>query len=89
MILPTKGIRSDRALLTVGADILSVLRPGPLTLNQCWSRVRDKRANRGLHSPLPFWWFALALDCLYATDLITLVGDVVAARGSSAEATER
>lgn len=65
MILPSKSIREDQALLTVGAQILRQL-DTPATVNALWDRVTSFRTEENESSALPFWWFALALDMLYA-----------------------
>ncbi|GII62329.1 hypothetical protein Ssi03_37380 [Sphaerisporangium siamense] len=65
MLLPSKAIPTDQALLAVGAQILIQLeRPG--TVSVVWDRVLEWRSARGMRSALPFWWFSLALDVLYA-----------------------
>lgn len=71
MILPSKSIREDLALLTVGAQILDQL-DAPATVNALWDRVISLRAYRNAPSSLPFWWFALALDLLYSMDAVVL-----------------
>jgi hypothetical protein len=42
MILPGKHLRQDRALLTVGAEILIHL-DEPRTVSELWERVRQAR----------------------------------------------
>ncbi len=42
MILPTKGIQADRALLAVGADILRLL-DEPKTVSRLWDEMRAYR----------------------------------------------
>ncbi len=69
MILPSKSIGQDLALLTIGAQILDQL-DAPATVNALWDRVTSLRADRSAPSNLPFWWFALALDLLYSVDAI-------------------
>jgi hypothetical protein len=64
MILPSKSISEDQALLTIGAQILDQL-DAPATVNALWNRVTSLREDRNAPS-LPFWWFALALDLLYS-----------------------
>ncbi len=61
MILPTKGVGSDRALLSVGAGILRDLGE-PKTVSHLWADVR-KQNERSLQ--ISFDWFVLALDLLY------------------------
>jgi hypothetical protein len=74
MILPGKHIRQDRALISVGGDILSVLRDEE-TVSDVWDKVRSLRAERENASPLPFDWFILALSLLYAMSAIEMHGD--------------
>jgi hypothetical protein len=76
VILPTKGIAPQRSLLAVGAQTMQIL-DGPLTVSQAWQRVRTWRAQNGHAAPIPFWWFALALDTLYALGLITVEQDLL------------
>lgn len=76
MILPGKHILPDRALITVGADVLSVIGTGA-SVSEIWRRVRELRATRKDASPLPFDWFVLALTLLYAISAVTLADDVV------------
>jgi hypothetical protein len=64
MILPGKHLRQDRALISVGGDILTVLN-APMTVSAVWQKVQTLRASRERASPLPFDWFVLALTLLY------------------------
>lgn len=72
MILPGKHLGPDRALLSVGGDILSVL-TGPTDISEIWDRVVSARASRRDASPLPFDWFVLAMSLLYAMRAVDLV----------------
>lgn len=47
MLLPTKGVSSDRALMTIGAEILDELRD-PLSVSALWGRftVRERSSSR-------------------------------------------
>jgi hypothetical protein len=71
MILPSKSIAQDLALLTVGAQILQQLH-NPATVNATWDRVTSMRVSQNASSALPFWWFALALDLLFSVGAIDL-----------------
>jgi hypothetical protein len=62
MILPTKGIPPDRALLTVGGEILRRL-DEPKTVSRVWDELR--RVRTPLAPRLTFDWFILALDLLW------------------------
>lgn len=77
MITPSKSIREDLALLTIGAQILEKLE-APATVNALWDRVTELRSQRSSPSALPFWWFALALDLLYAIGAVEIINGEVA-----------
>ncbi|PWE50757.1 hypothetical protein DEM26_07630 [Thioclava sp. NG1] len=64
MILPTKHIRPERALLTIGADILSALRR-PMTVSRVWDELRRQRGEATEPAPITYDWFVLALDLLF------------------------
>lgn len=64
MILPTKHIRPDRALLTVGGNLLGCLRE-PMTVSRLWDETRSRRGKRAESAPINYDWFILALDLLY------------------------
>lgn len=74
VLLPTKGVVADRALLAVGAEILELLRE-PNSVSSTWDRLRAARAATGSESAITFDWFALALACLYAVGVIVLTSD--------------
>jgi hypothetical protein len=62
MILPTKGLAADRALLSVGAELLRRL-DRPKTVSRLWEQVSQRQ--RGLLETIPYDWFLLSLDLLY------------------------
>lgn len=64
MILPTKHIRPDRALLAVGSDVLGCLRE-PMTVSRLWDEIRTRRGDRAEAAPINYDWFVLALDLLF------------------------
>ncbi|WP_405053598.1 ABC-three component system middle component 6 [Sphingobium sp. WCS2017Hpa-17] len=82
MILPTKNLQPDRALLTIGGEILAVL-DHQSTVTSVWESVRSRRATRENASPLPFDWFVLALSLLYAIQAIDLDGDLLSKRSAA------
>ncbi|MEV0453825.1 ABC-three component system middle component 6 [Catellatospora methionotrophica] len=88
MIVPTKGIAPQRSLLAVGAQILQTL-DRPLTVSQAWSTLRQWRRQHGHNAPVPFWWFVLALDTLYALGVVDLREDTLVARRPDAAAPGR
>ena len=71
MILPTKRIPQDRALLAIGADILSIVEQ-PQTVSKVWDELRKLRLSRINGHSLSFDWFTLALCMLYAINALTL-----------------
>ena len=80
MIAPTKGIAPQRALLTVGAQILIATDRRTVTVTQAWRRLQAWRSEHHHTAPVPFWWFALALDVLYALGTVELRDDVLVFR---------
>ncbi len=65
MILPSKHISEDQALLGVGAVLLEELR-NPQTVTGLWEKVRTHRAVG------TFERFVLALDMLHITGVVSL-----------------
>lgn len=78
MIVPSKGVSADRALLVVAGEILGLLKE-PISMGQLWARLIHSRAQLRGFSPIPFWWFVLALDVLHALGRVTLDGNLVIA----------
>lgn len=74
MILPSKHLREDRALIGVGADILTTLYE-PRTVSAIWESVRKERTLRPGSAPLSFDWFILALCFLHAVAAVELTED--------------
>ena len=77
MIVPTKGIAPQRSLLAVGAQIILATGRQPVTVTQAWRRLLEWREAHAHNAPLPFWWFALALDLLFAMGLVELNREVL------------
>ncbi|MCP1549375.1 MULTISPECIES: ABC-three component system middle component 6 [Methylobacteriaceae] len=71
MILPSKHLSQDRALIGVGADILEIL-TRPMTVSEAWDGVRKNRASRPDSAVLPFDWFVLAMCLLRALGALDL-----------------
>lgn len=71
MILPTKGVSPSKALVSVGADIIEFLGDGALSMTGLWRHVRDRRAGSAI-TRISFDWFVLAIDMLYAVDVVEL-----------------
>lgn len=79
MILPSKHMLNDRALISIGADILSVLQ-GKTTVSVVWDEVKRVRDQRRDQSSLPFDWFILALTLLFAMNAVDWDGDHIGPR---------
>jgi hypothetical protein len=69
VIQPTKGISADRALLTVGAQVVQQLQQ-PATVSAAWHGVKEWRRRAGYQANLPYSWFILALDTLYTLGVL-------------------
>lgn len=70
MILPTKRIEPDRALLTVGAKVLEYLTE-PKTVSRLWDELIKNQEN-GQSSIITYDWFILGIDFLYILGIIDL-----------------
>ncbi len=82
MILPTKHIPQDRALLTVGAHILKRL-DKQKTVSAVWEETiaefdKEKNSNPGIS----YDWFVLALDLLYTIEAIEIRSGLLRRRAS-------
>ena len=76
MILPTRHVRPERALIGVGAEILQILNQ-PITVSRLWNNVCGKRAKHAPNAPIHYQWFILALDLLYTLGTIDFECDQV------------
>lgn len=65
MILPSKHLSQDRALLTVGARLLSHLTQ-PKTVSTLWEEITQQSRERGTERPiLRYDAYVLTLDLLF------------------------
>lgn len=71
MILPTKRLSEDRALLAVGGEVLRLLTE-PKTVSRLWNELKAHRAAHPGSTPITFDWFILSLDLLYAMGAVEL-----------------
>ncbi|MCL2423769.1 MAG: hypothetical protein FWD11_07770 [Micrococcales bacterium] len=72
MLLPTKGVSSDRALLTVAARLAGNLhRPMSVTALWDWHSTQYKNTPR----EVTFDWFALSLAVAHALGLVAMNTD--------------
>ena len=71
MILPSKHVSQDRALLTVGAVILRHL-SHPVTVSALWEQMPRSARDLKAPSPLRYDAFVLALDLLFLIGALEL-----------------
>ena len=71
MILPSKHVSQDRALLTVGAEILRHLTL-PMTVSALWEELPGPAARKEGPPRLHYDGFVLALDMLFLMGVIEL-----------------
>ena len=76
MILPTKHLRLDRALIGFGAEVLGLL-VQPMTVSSLWDAIRLRRSAETSSPAIDYRWFVLALDMLYAIRAIELDRGVI------------
>lgn len=70
MILPTKHLRPERALITIGAEMLEKLNR-PSTISRLWDDIRKDRGHSTRHASITYDWFILALDLLFLMGAVT------------------
>ncbi len=68
MILPSKHLSEERALITIGAEVLGLLRE-PKTVSRLWT---DLKKHRAAGVPVMYDWFVLSLDVLFALGLVDI-----------------
>lgn len=64
MILPTKRLGPERAMITIGAEILSLLTE-PKTVSRLWNELSSRMSERSSTRIINYDWFILTLDLLY------------------------
>jgi hypothetical protein len=81
MILPSKHLSHDRALLTVGGHLLTFL-TYPRTISALWEELNRQVEvlDISLRHRITYDWFILALDLLYALSAIELENGLVTRR---------
>ena len=65
MILPTRNIAPERALLTIAGTIFERLSE-PATISRIWDDIREEHHKR----PIAYPWFLLAMDLLFVLGLV-------------------
>ncbi len=81
MILPSKHLSQDRALLTVGAAVLRHL-SHPVTVSELWEQLPRSVGDQKAPPPLRYDGFVLALDLLFLIGAVEL-RDGLLVRGTS------
>ena len=77
MLTPTKNLHEDKAILKIGARILSFL-TFPRTLSSTWEAYIEFQNQESLNIPnIQFDTFILALDFLYMIGAIEYQGDLL------------
>lgn len=81
MILPSKHLPQERALLTVGRHLLTFL-VHPKTVSALWEEVNRLDEDFAASRPrqITYDWFLLALALLYSLGAIELESGLVARR---------
>jgi len=82
MILPTKYLPHDRALITVGGAILGHLQE-PRSVSALWDCVREAQVYGTADPLISFDWFVLALNLLYAMSAIDYRDGIIFAERSA------
>ncbi len=69
MLLPTKGVSAERALMTVGSGLLESLQT-PRSVSSLWEHYKDHERQSGTTDHVTFDWFSLALASLFAINVV-------------------
>lgn len=72
MILPTKHLGPERAMLTIGAEILKLLTE-PKTVSRLWNELSRALSERSSVRIITYDWFILTLDLLYIVGSIEMI----------------
>jgi hypothetical protein len=83
MILPTKRLQANRSLMVIGAELLQLL-DEPKTVSRLWSAYRLRAEHQEPRDVIPFRWFVLALDFLYAVGAVDTYKQELRKRSSAA-----
>ena len=76
MILQTKHVRPDRALIGVGAEVLDILKR-PMTMSRLWDEMRGRRSLHAPNAPIDYQWFVLSLDLLFMIGAVEFYRGVI------------
>lgn len=71
MLLPTKGLSSDRALLTIGAEVISIAKRNiSMSESELWDSYQRQISQQDNTPLVTFDWFSLALTMLFALGIV-------------------
>jgi len=76
MILPTKYLSHDRALITIGGEILKHLEE-PRSVSALWDCLHESQIYKTADTLISFDWFVLALNLLYVISAIELRDGII------------
>ena len=76
MILPSKHLSADRALLTIGAEILSLLAE-PKSASVLWEKTRQGKSAKQNPRPLSYTSFVLTLDLLFMMGAVEMKNNLI------------
>ena len=83
MILPTKHMPQEKALVTVGSIILKRLERQK-TVSALWEEILEHyQDERNSNSDISFDWFVLALDFLYTIGAIEIHAGLLCRKAST------
>jgi hypothetical protein len=71
MILPTKHLSEDKALISVGSVILASL-DKPKSVSRVWNELIEGDKDSDERARLTFDWYILALDFLFTVNAIEM-----------------
>lgn len=75
MLMPTKHIKTENAIIGVGGSLLRLLNRDK-TVSRLFHDVQEERDENGL-STIDFSWFLLSLDFLFIIGVIRFEGGVI------------
>ena len=81
MILPSKHLKTDRALIGIGGEVLQLLDQSK-TVSRLWDEFREARSKEGRYE-VGFDRFVLTLDMLFLFEAIDFDRGRIVRRGVS------
>lgn len=69
MILPTKHLSPDRAIISVASELFQLI-GNRSTVSSVWNEVQNQCKVSGRQSDVPYDWFILSLDFLFIVGAI-------------------